>query len=471
MYKLRDNQVDPVKIGIEFFRSGNKRPSLIVAPVGFGKAILQAYIAEGIKDLGKVLVLQPSKELLEQNYEKFTSLGGHATIFSASLKSKKLGDVTYATIGSIKDIGGVFKENNYKFLIIDEADRYPRNGDSMLGKFLKTSGIKSVLGLTATPFKLQSFLGWTGINDSKLTMLTTRNKQGTFFKDIIHVTQIQDLIRDNYWSRLIYEEHEFDQSDLVYNTSRAEFTDESIERAYENQDLHSKIVRRIETLDRNSIVVFVPTVDDAKRLAKRIPNSVAVYGDMPSKDREQAILRFKARSIRVAINVNVLSIGFDYPEIDCIIQARPTASLSVYYQQQGRGVRLHPLKKNCLIIDFVGGIKKFGVISDFVFKQEDVWKLYSRGKLLTGVPISRIGEYTESSEKQRIEEKTLTEFERKEREQSLKHGKIVDFGKFKGQAVHEIPEWWHDWMLKNFNFDRKTEYIKEEILRLKECKV
>ena len=182
--KLRENQVEPVAIGVEFFKTPNMKPSIIVAPTAFGKSIVIAAIA---KELGeKLLVLQPSKELLEQNYNKFITLGGEASIYSASMGSKELGDVTYATIGSIINIAHQFKEMGVSKIIIDECDRYPRNKSGQLRRFVDGMKASHVLGLTATPLKLQTNMGETGPY-SKLVMLTNRSKHGTFFKYILHI--------------------------------------------------------------------------------------------------------------------------------------------------------------------------------------------------------------------------------------------------------------------------------------------
>ena len=393
MFELRNNQIDAVKIGIDYFRKGGIKPSLMVEPVAYGKSIVIAHIVQGIRDLGKALVLQPSKELLEQNWGKLRALGGDASIFSASLNQKEFGHVTYATIGSIKTLGTKFQELGYKFLIIDEADRYPRGSESMLGKFLRDSKIKSVLGFTATPFKLQtnSFMRE---SYSITKMLTSRSKHGNFFKNIIHVTQIQDIIKDGYWSKLEYEIHKFDTSKLVYNSTKAEYTDRSIVDAYYGQKIHDKIINRINSFNsRKSILVFVPSVAEAVSLSQEIPNSVAVYGDMPTSERQDAVEGFKSGKYKTAINVNVLSVGFDHPGLDAILLGRATASLSVFYQQCGRGTRIHPEKEECAIIDFVGNVQKFGKIDNLYFKKErSLWKLYDiqNNKLLTGVPIHEL---------------------------------------------------------------------------------
>lgn len=459
---LRKNQIEPVKIGIEFFSKENPKPSLMVEPVAFGKSVVIAHIAKGIS--GKTLILQPSKELLEQNYGKFKALGGEASIYSASMKQKEFGDVTYATIGSIKNIGKQFSD--YQNLIIDEADRYPRTVDSMLGKFMLLSGIKKVLGFTATPFKLQT----NSVNMesySIIKLLTSKSKHGNFFKEIIHITQIQEIIEDKYWAPLQYEQYDFKSGELVYNSTKAEYTDDSIKKAYEDNRIGDRIVKKINDLgnSRKSIVVFVPTVDEAKSLWNRIKSSIVVYGDMPTKEREIAVQLFKSQQVQVAINVNVLSIGFDYPEIDCIILGRPTASLSLCYQQIGRGTRIHPNKNDCLIIDFVGNTKKFGKIEDLYFKKGNIWKLYgTNGILLTGIPITSIGEVTEESEKKASIQKEI-------RKEPVVPGKVrISFGKFSGKYVHEAPPWWRNWVLKNIDNetqDPKFRPVLDEIIRLK----
>lgn len=453
--KLRPNQEEPTRIGVEFFKSKNKSPGIIVAPTAFGKSIVIAHIAQEAQE--KTLVLQPSKELLEQNYNKFKALGGEASIYSASFGSKEFGDVTYATIGSIKSIGKQFKELGYKNLIIDEAHLYPRNSDSMFGEFKKDAGITSVLGLTATPFRLQSNIDYfSGKSMSKLVMLTSRNKHGTFFKDILHVTQIKDMVEQHYWSPLNYELFDFDSGSLVYNSTKAEYTDESVKKAYKNGEVEKKVINYLHTTERTKILVFVPFVDNAISLSLKVPNSAAVYGDMDKKERAQVISDFKEGKIKVIFNVNVLSVGFDYPEIDCIIVARPTASLAWFYQAVGRGTRIHENKKDCTIVDFAGNTKKFGRLEDLTFVEEDRWKLYgNNGYLLTGVPLHEIGEHTQEKE-----------LERWNNEKAPPGQVTFNFGKYKDKLVQDAPNWYHEWVLKNVTWNKSNKHIKDEINRI-----
>ena len=456
MIELRNNQVEPVRKGVEFFKSKGAKPSLIVAPTAFGKSIVISSIAHKIGE--KIIVLQPSKELLEQNLSKLKALGGEASIYSASLGIKEIGHITYATIGSIKNIGEQFK--GYK-LIVDEADRYPKGASGMFRSFIKSAGIKHVLGLTATPFKLET-LGGMWESYSVLKMLTSRSKKGIFFKEILHICQIQEMVEANYWPPIIYETFNFNTSELVYNTTKAEYTDSSVRKAYEEQEIEQKIIDYVANTERKSILIFVPSVAEAISLAKKIPGAEAVWGDMPPKDRKRVIDGFKALSIRIVINVNVLSVGFDHPELDCIIGGRATASLSWWYQASARGTRIHPNKENLLIVDFAGN-SKFGKIEALKYVYENEWKLYGEhGYLLTGIPIDEIGKHTRDTEKNKQEEKLLEQAEIAHIQQEG----IITFGKFKDKKVSETPLWWREWMLKNFEFKTETMYLKEQILKL-----
>ncbi len=459
--KLRANQIEPVTIGVEFFKLPKMAPSIIVAPTAFGKSIVIAHIAKGIGE--KVLVLQPSKELLEQNYNKFIFFGGSASIYSASMGQKELGDITYATIGSIINIAHKFREMGVSKIIIDECDRYPREKSGQLRRFVDGMKATHILGLTATPLKLQSNMGDTGPY-SKLVMLTNRSSKGAFFKHIIHVAQIQDTVKLGFWTPLVYQSYDFDTGALVFNSSGAEFTNDSIARAYENQNIEDKIVKKVREIeDRKSILVAVPTIEQATKLAGRIPMAAVVTGETPTQDRNRIIEEFRNQKIRVIVQVNVLTVGFDYPELDCLITARPTASISWWYQFVGRGTRIHEKKKDCLVVDFVGSVERFGKVEDLYYKEDEdgTWELYGENKKkITGVPIHEIGLHLEGGinlAEQRNEEGEIQKV-------------YMTFGKYKNKPVASIPPYYRKWLLDNITWNPYNQKIKEEIIRLETIK-
>lgn len=455
MITLRENQTEPINKAIQFFTEKKPKPSLIVLPTAWGKSILTAFVAKNSND--KMIVLQPSKELLEQNYLKYCSLCGdfalNAGIYSASFGRKDIAHITYATIGSIKSLGAKFKSLGFTKMLIDEAHLYPREANSMLGRFLKESGITHVLGITATPVKLQTNRDKDGQNFSKLVMLTSRSKKGNFFKDIIHVGQVAEMVRLGFWSPLQYETAGFDSSLLVFNSSKSEYTEESVQRAYDANGGSEQIVQALDRhSDRRHILVFVPSVEDAITLSKKYPNSAVIYGEMDKTERSQVIARFRAGEIRVIFNVRVLSTGFDYTGIDCIVLGVSTASIALYYQIIGRATRIDPEKTDALIVDLGGNVERFGRVEDITFEQGKMWRMFGTGgRLLSGIPISDIGHYTREDTRA-IDARAEAPIE------------IMPFGKYKGNRIADIPLDYRQWMIRSFEWHARNEKLRKSIL-------
>lgn len=455
MITLRENQKEPIRKAIEFFQEKKPKPSLIVLPTAWGKSILTAFVAKNTKD--KLIVLQPSKELLEQNFKKYDTLCGvfnnNAGIYSASFNRREMAQITYATIGSIKNLGEEFKKQGFTKMLIDEAHLYPREADSMLGRFLKDSGITHVLGITATPVKLQTNRDRDGQTFSKLVMLTSRSKKGNFFKEIIHVGQVEEMVRLGFWSKLRYHAVGFDDSLLVYNSSKSEFTEESVQRAYDANGGSEAILRSIDSNpDRKHILAFAPSVADAIALSEKCPDSAVIYGDMDKAERASVIERFRNGEIRVIFNVRVLSTGFDYTGIDCIVLGISTASIALYYQIVGRATRIDPGKKDALIIDLGGNVKRFGRVEDLHFEQGKIWRLFGTGGLLlSGIPIDQIGMYTKE-DTMAIDAK---------QEQPVE---VMPFGKYRGEKIKDIPTNYKQWMLRTFDWNSKNERLRKSIM-------
>lgn len=440
---LRPYQKEPVRKAVEYFMEDNPEPSLIVLPTGAGKSIVAAEVAAACPD--PILVVQPSKELLEQNLEKYRTLCGAlapAGVYSASFRKKEMDHVTFATIGSIKSLGKQFRELGFRKMLIDEAHLYPRKEQSMLGEFLRDSGIRQVLGLTATPLKLESFTQkqekhfdkW-----SELIMLTNPSPSGNFFRKILHLGQIQELTTAGYWSPLRYEVLPYDRHALVMNSTGNEYTEESVVDAYVGNNIRANILAALDYhRERKHILVFVPSVEEATALASIYPCSAMVCGETPAKERQEIIRRFKSNEIRVLINVSVLSVGFDYPKIDMLIMAAPTASVARYYQIAGRAVRIDSEKKDALIVDMAGNIERFGRIEDIRFEKNGHWRMYgSGGKLLTGIPIDMIG--------------TITRRDVTSAYSSFGLVTVMNYGKYAGKQLKDIPVSYLKWYLKNIH--------------------
>lgn len=387
IYKLRDYQQQASDAAIRFFKdTKSKKNAIMVLPTGSGKSLIIADIAARLN--GYVLVFQPSREILEQNFKKLCSYGVmDCSVYSASLNSKDVSRITFATIGSVINHPELFAHFNY--VIIDECHLVnPKEG--MYKEFLTMLKCK-ILGLTATPYRLSSSRDF-----GSMLKFITRTRP-CVFSDVIYHIQISTLLDMGYLAKLNYYQMNpvgWNELNLKVNTTGADYTDKSVVREYERIDFYGFLVSIVRRLmnpksggKRKGILVFTRFLKEAQRLTQSVPGTAIVSGDTPKKEREEILEAFKSGRIPVVANVGVLTTGFDYPELDTIVMARPTMSLALWYQIVGRAIRPHPDKEAGWIVDLCGNIKRFGEVKDLrlVNGGNGKWAVWSKGRQLTNV--------------------------------------------------------------------------------------
>lgn len=405
MYKLRDYQEEAVRHSLEFFNSSAKYRPILMLPTGSGKSVI---IAHAVKKLsGNVLILQPTAELLEQNYRKYEAvISEHpelelepASVYSASVGVKERGRVTFATIGSIYNKADEFSDTNY--VLVDEChlvspkkDKFDKDTDeqkiraSMYMFFFQSINAKKVLGLTATPFRLKSYHdSYTESRYSKINLLP--DERPMFFNKFLYVVNAKKMFDEGYLCRMNYVGMKWNGNFLQFNGSGSEYTDESMRVAMERNDIIGRIPGIIEQAfkkGRNSCLVFVRTVDEAKRLSEVTPFSGYLHAKTPAKERRDTIARFKKGDIKTLFNVAILTAGFDYPSLDTVILARPTMSIVLYMQMIGRGSRTAEGKDHCTIVDMCGNIQKFGTMEEIRVENDPKagWVLRNDRKIISG---------------------------------------------------------------------------------------
>lgn len=440
---LREYQKRPTAKAIDFFKSKKPTPQVMVFPTAWGKSHL---IAHTIKEVGgKFIILQPNKELLLQNLEKYKALGKEASIYSASLNSKKMGNVTFATIGSVKEKASEFKKLGVKRVIIDEADRFPQDS-GMLPSFLKGLGTNHILGITATPIKAtQTKYG------KQTRCITSGLKRDRIFDDMLHVSQVSEMVEGGWWAPLVYEVEETDSSMLTWVNGGDEYTKVSLSKYYERNSLHKKINKVLEKhSERKSWLIFVPSVLEATELASKLKGFEAITGETKAKDRKEFVDSFKAGKLKGLISVSTLYVGFDHPPVDGIIGARPTGSISWYIQSVGRGVRLSDQKENCLIVDLAGNTDRFGKVEEMFYSHSGEWHLYNgERKRLTGY-ISR----------------TVVNRVTAPAGYKMKKNNVMPFGRYKGVRLKNLPADVIHHLYKEAKYKIDNPSIKAEIFEL-----
>jgi DNA repair protein RadD len=356
-FTLRPYQQEAVDSTLQHFRK-LREPAVIVLPTGAGKSLVISELARLAR--GRVLVLTHVKELVEQNSEKFKSYGLTPGIFSAGLSQKDHN--AKVIFGSIQSVARAPEEffDDFSLLVIDECHRVSFEEDTqyaqVINRLVKAQNSICILGLTATPYRLDS--GWIYQYNHKGYLRTEEKK---FFKRCVYELNIRYMIENGYLTPPI----QIDAPVASYDFSSLKLHDKSGYRISEIESILKSqkritpvIIKNIVDLsqDRQGVIIFTSAIRHAEEILSYLPqgNSAIVIGDTPGEERDAIIRDFKAKKIKYLVNVSVLTTGFDAPHVDVIAILRPTESVGLYQQIVGRGLRLSPGKEDCLILDYTG---------------------------------------------------------------------------------------------------------------------
>lgn len=386
-YTLRSYQKQASDAAVKLFTGKDENNGLIILPTGAGKSLVIADIASRID--GPLLVFQPSKEILQQNFAKLQSYGiFDCGCYSASVGCKDINRITFATIGSVMNHMSDF--DCFKNIIIDEC-HYVNSKAGQYKLFIEGKN-RQVIGLTATPYRLDRAEG------GSILKFLTRTRPRIFSK-VIYCCQIRELLVKGYLSELhYYDLTSIDLRRVKSNSTGVDYDEQSLLAEYERSGFYDKLSNTVikvmhpkSGIPRKGILVFTAFIKEARQLVDKLHgigvNAAIVTGKTPKREREEILDGFKRREIKVVANVGVLTTGFDYPALDTIILARPTKSLGLYYQMIGRAIRPFDGKEGW-IIDISGNYKRFGNVADlYMWKPPGTtrWAVYSRGIQLTNV--------------------------------------------------------------------------------------
>ncbi len=424
MYKPYPRQQEAIDKMVAFVGKRSAKKGIFVYPTGFGKSIVIANTAMKFPDKYFINVA-PRQELIEQNYNKFISYGYEASLCSASLNSRDVGKITFATIKTLKKYVDFFKDKDV-VILADECDEGSKKG-SDLHKFMKHIKKCKLMGTTATPLRL---------GNGEIKMMN--RDFYCFYSSIEDVVQISEVIDGNYWSPLKYTVGKVDTRELELNSTGNDYTFDSIKKFSIANKIIERCMKSVKFLQddgRKSILVFLSSIAEAEELAKIVPNCRALHSKLKQKERKEIVEGFIAGDIDVVAQVNILSVGFDFPQLDGIIFARPTNSIRIWYQGLGRGVRKHEDKEDCKIIDISGNFFKFGKIENITYENTaltDGWACFSGNRLVTGYKLDSPFPPTKQS--------LLRYIQMSQAQQDYMWKYTLKFGKFKGKTLRQLDK-------------------------------
>ncbi|MDN5955735.1 MAG: DEAD/DEAH box helicase [Lactobacillus sp.] len=285
------------------------------------------------KNNKRVMFLIHRKEVLNQAVETFKNQGVDSDLLTAGMVQTLTRRVEKLPIPSV--------------ILVDEAHHaLAKSYQRILNKFPKAI----VLLFTATPYR------------------TGRTQLDQIADDIIIGQSIHELTDKGFLAPFRYfQPPNGFNSKLLKRGSTGDFTNESMQKAMSTK-IFGHIVKQYKRIASGmQAVVYTYSIDSAIKIATEFNSegisAIEVDGTTPKEKRAVAVKKFREQEIKILVNVNLFTEGVDLPNVDCVIMARPTASLALYLQFSMRCLNPRP-GKTAIIIDHANNFKQFGYPDD-----------------------------------------------------------------------------------------------------------
>ena len=330
-------------------------------PTGSGKSLVIAMLINGWKQTHphiRVCVLAHRTYLIEQNADELREFyEGDIGLYSAKLNRRDHCSVMFASIDSIKNR---WNEFTFDALLIDEIQYLsPKEGtryQTFIDGCKRINKHVRVIGLTATPYRLNG-----GSICGEHSIMTK----------IVYRANVGDLIEQGYLCPLrskVTAKLDLSEVKKTANDYNLKALSEAIDQDYIVQSAVDNMINICIAEKRKAIIVFCIDVAHAKHVTKEIRlrgyDARCVTSHQGDKECDRLIAEFKNQEFPFFVSVNKFLEGFNAKHIDCIAMMRPTKSKGLWIQAVGRGLRLHPSKDNCLILDYGNNIAEHGCIDD-----------------------------------------------------------------------------------------------------------
>ena len=352
---LRDYQI---KNKIEILeRWKTQRGVMLQMPTGTGKTRLFASLIRNIVDYGsknkiayKILVLVHRTELIDQIDEEL-GIKYHLAhgIIQSRERERKNYPIQIASVQTLSRRLSSWTDKAFDFIIVDEAHHITANSYQ---KIVNAFPNAKLLGVTATPYRLSGL----GFTETFQSLITSPSVLEFINKGYLSKYQYYSIPRYSLLQK---------QIDKIKKFSQGDYAESEIERICNNEQIRAQVVDTyLEHANGKKGIVYTINQEHNRNLCAAFREkgikTVAIDSNTDRDIRDGYIEDFKNNKIDIICNVNIFSEGFDCPDIEVVILARPTLSLSMFLQQVGRGLRKSENIDSVIIIDLVGLYNKFG---------------------------------------------------------------------------------------------------------------
>lgn len=362
---LRDYQQELHGAVMAWIRS-TLSPCCVTAATGSGKSHNVAALCTAIHELSggkKVLCLQPSGELVEQNHEKYLLTGFPASKFSASVGEICLKHpAVFGTPGTVKNRINRFG-GDIAAVIIDEAHELTPTIIAIVEAIREINPQVRVIGLTATPYRMRT--GYIYAMDEDGRNMPEHSSVDPYFTKNVYTVPAHFLIKKGWLTPPVIGEinaEGYDTIEMELN-SMGRFNKKDVDKAYHGHGRKTAAVVAdvvAQSRRREGVMFFAATVQHAEEIMASLPPglSAIVTAKTPKAERKKTTRLFKQRQIKYLVNVGVFTRGFDADHVDVIAILRATESVSLLQQIIGRGLRIREGKTDCLILDYAENVER-----------------------------------------------------------------------------------------------------------------
>lgn len=333
--ELREYQQEALR-NLQVMRENKESIALLYQATGTGKTVTAVMDAKSVG--GRTLFVAHTMELVNQAYQTFQSLWKEASVgkFADSIKEINK-DVVCGSIQSIALNLDMFKEDDFDYIIIDEAHHATADTYQKVLAYFKP---KFLLGLTATPERA---------DDTNILEI---------FKNTAHKLDIQTAVEIGALVdvRCIRIHTNIDMTQVRFNSVQYNVRDLDVKICVTERN--ALIVKTwLDYVKGKRTVVFCASVKHAEQIAalfkEKGVSAEAVSGSMKTSERNELLAKFSKGELKVLCACDLLNEGWDCPETEVLFMARPTMSKVLYTQQLGRGMRLSKGKEYLMVFDFV----------------------------------------------------------------------------------------------------------------------
>lgn len=351
--KLRPYQVEAIEETDKYFEEYPTRNAGISLPTGSGKTVVMSEMARReVEAGGRVAIIVDRDDLVNQTVKKLRDADPLMFVGVVKAERNNVGaEVVVCSIQTLRRAGRAEKILPRSLVIYDEAHGSAAESSVDVMRRLGTiGGPAKAVGFSATFYRA----------DGK--------PLDVIWDDIVFERDILWAVSEGYLSDargILLPIEGLDLSSV--KMSGADYQDADLGQKMADAHAAEQIAKAyVETASDRVAICFAPTIAAAEEITEQMRKhgvvADTVTGKTTAKERASMYDRLAAGSLRVLSSVAVLTTGFDCPRVDCVIMARPTQSQGLYVQCVGRGLRLHPEKKDCLILDMSGASDEHSLV-------------------------------------------------------------------------------------------------------------